>query len=109
MCKVLLLAAAFVAAVSAETSVELIAPIEGTEEGPQFGLIFVPGATLGGETYGPLSVAIQGRTRCPIQGSAKRQDPSLVNFIPALAHLFWLYIHATWGSPSSRALYFNDV
>ena len=63
MCKVLLLAAAFVAAVSAETSVELIAPIEGTE-GPQLGLIFIPGATLGGETYGPLSVAIQGRTRC---------------------------------------------
>ena len=71
--KVLLyLAAALVAAVSAETSVELIAPIEG-EDGPQFGLIFIPGATLGGETYGPLSVAIQGGARCPIQGSAKRQ------------------------------------
>lgn len=109
MCKVLLLAAAaFVAAVSAETSVELIAPIEGTD-GPQFGLIFIPGATLGGETYGPLSVAMQGGTRCPIQGSAKRQAPSLVNLIPALAHLFWLYIHATWGSASSRALHFNDV
>ena len=63
MCKVLLLAAAFVAFVSAETSVELIAPIEGID-GPQFGLIFIPGATLGGETYGPLSVAIQGGTRC---------------------------------------------
>ena len=54
---VLSLAAAFVA-VSAETSIELIAPIEGSD-GPQFGLIFIPGATLGGETYGPLSMAIQ--------------------------------------------------
>ena len=64
MRKVLFLAAAFVAAVSAETSVELIAPLEGTE-GPQFGLIFIPGATLGGETYGPLSVAIQGELHFP--------------------------------------------
>ena len=57
---VLSLAAAF-AAVSAETSIELIAPIEGSD-GPQFGLIFIPGATLGGETYGPLSMAIQELT-----------------------------------------------
>ena len=55
---VLGLAAAFFGTVIAETSVELLAPIEG-RDGPQFGLIFVPGATLGGETYGPLSKAIQ--------------------------------------------------
>ena len=54
---VLSLAAAF-DAVIAETSIELVAPIEGSD-GPQFGLIFIPGATLGGETYGPLSKAIQ--------------------------------------------------
>ena len=50
--------AAALGAVRAETSVELLAPLDG-KEGPQFGLIFVPGATLGGETYGPLSEAIQ--------------------------------------------------
>ena len=54
---VLGLAAVFKTAI-AETSIELIAPIEGSD-GPQFGLIFVPGAGLGGETYGPLSIAIQ--------------------------------------------------
>ena len=54
---VLSLAAAF-DAVIAETSIELVAPIEGSD-GPQFDLIFIPGATLGGETYGPLSKAIQ--------------------------------------------------
>ena len=63
---VLSLAAAAFDAVIAETSIELVAPIEGSD-GPQFGLIFIPGATLGGETYGPLSKAIQVHSGQPKQ------------------------------------------
>ena len=73
---VLSLAAAF-DAVIAETSIELVAPIEGSD-GPQFGLIFIPGATLGGETYGPLSKAIQVHT---VLSSCHRSGGYIANLI----------------------------
>ena len=37
---------------------DLLMPIEG-KEGPEFGVVLVPGDTLKGETYQPLSVALQ--------------------------------------------------
>ena len=44
-----------------------------------------------------------------IQGSAKRRDPGLENFAPAVAYQYCLGIacgiHATWGPPFGRALY----
>ena len=45
--------------VSSETRCDLLPPME-SKEGPEFGMILVPGDTLVGETYRPLSMALQG-------------------------------------------------
>ena len=43
---------------------------------------------------------------CPggIQGSAKRQSPGLVNFIPAVAFHFWLALPTAFTQPGARLL-----
>jgi len=38
---------------------ELFPPPDASPDGPEFGLIFVPGAGIPGEAYGPLSAKIQ--------------------------------------------------
>ena len=45
--------------VSSETTCDILPPME-SKEGPEFGMVLVPGDTLVGETYRPLSIAIQG-------------------------------------------------
>ena len=45
--------------VSSETTCDLLPPME-ANEGPEFGMILVPGDTLVGETYRPLPMALQG-------------------------------------------------
>ena len=44
--------------VSSETTCDLLPPME-SKEGPEFGMVLVPGDTLLGESYQPLSMAIQ--------------------------------------------------
>ena len=44
--------------VSSAPACDLLPPMEG-KEGPEFGMVLVPGDTLKGESYQPLSVALQ--------------------------------------------------
>ena len=46
--------------VSSETTCDLLPPMEEKDGGPEFGMVLVPGDTLVGETYRPLSMALQG-------------------------------------------------
>ena len=38
---------------------ELFAPIEGKDEGPEMGIIFIPGAQIEGQAYAPITKKIQ--------------------------------------------------
>ena len=42
-----------------------------------------------------------------LQGSAKRRAPGLVKFVPTVAY-YSCSIHATWGQPFSRSLYYSN-
>ena len=44
--------------VSSEATCDLLPPME-SKEGPEFGMVLVPGDTLVGESYQPLSMALQ--------------------------------------------------
>ena len=46
--------------VCSETTCDLLPPME-EKDGPEFGMVLVPGDTLVGETYRPLSMALQTR------------------------------------------------
>ena len=40
---------------------ELFSPSEDSEDGPEMGLIFIPGAQIRGEMYGPLAQELQAQ------------------------------------------------